>query len=143
MLNPPRETNKSLLSQFGIFIAVAFIIQSVCNVVAFESATWFFDGSIELSRTLLFTQIVLFELVFVFVCKAGDFNLKTIFNDKWINLSVIASLGLLMAVLYLPVFNTVFNTVALSTQHWLYLVPLSLPALFVPSIVKLIKKTSQ
>jgi len=142
MLNPPRETNKSLLSQFGTFIAVAFIIQSICNVVAFESATWFFDGSIELSRTLLFTQIVLFELVFVFVCKAGDFNLKTVFNDKWINLSVIASLGLLMAVLYLPVFNSVFNTVALNTQHWLYLVPLSLPALFVPSIVKLIKKTS-
>ena len=79
----------------------------------------------------------------MFVCKAGDFNIKTVFNDKWINLSVIASLGLLMAVLYLPVFNSVFNTVALNTQHWLYLVPLSLPALFVPSIVKLIKKTSQ
>jgi len=142
MLNSPRKTNQSLLAQFGVFIVVAFVIQSICNVLAFESARWFFDGSIELSRTLLFTQIVLFELVFVFVCKAGDFSLRRIFNDKWINLSVLASLAMLLAVLYSPVLNSAFNTVGLNTQHWLYLIPLSLPALFVPSIVKLIKKTS-
>jgi len=142
MLNAPRNTNQSLLRQFGLFIIVAFIIQSLCNVLAFETAGLFFDGTIELSRTLLFTQIVLFELVFVFVCKGGDFRLKTMFNDFRINISVVISLLMLMFVLYLPFFNEVFQTVQLSLQHWLYLIPLSLPALIIPKIVNTIKKTS-
>ncbi len=146
MYLPPRKQNKSILSKFGLFIVVTFVIQTICNVLAFEIGSGLDAAGLSnlqtpsLARTMLFAQIVLFELVFVFVCKGSKFELKKLFNDKLINGSVVISLALLMAVIYLPGIQAIFRTVSLNMQHWMYLLPLSLPALFIPKIVYLLDK---
>ena len=147
---PPRQAGQSILSKFGVFITVAFLLQTVCNVLAFEFGSGMGLGlesdlqTPSLARTMLFAQIVLFELVFVFVCKGGKFSLRKMFEDKLINGSVIISLGLLLAVIYLPALQGIFKTVALSFEHWMYLLPLAVPALFIQSLVNIFeqKKTN-
>lgn len=150
MQEPPRKQNQSILSKFAIFIIVTFILQTICNVVAFEIGLGLSNSVVEdlqtpsLARTMLFAQIVLFELVFVFVCKGSQFEFRKLFNDKLINGSVVISMALLALVLYVPTVQSIFKTVSLQAEHWMYLIPLSLPALFIPSIVNWIhlKKTS-
>jgi Ca2+-transporting ATPase len=136
----PRNPKESFLRRFGLFIAVAFIIQTICNVVAFEYgliadqqllANLFDLGQPSVARTMIFAQIILFELVFVFVCKSDTFSLRTMFNDKNINLSVLLSLAMLLLVIYVPYLQTVFKTSSLALEAWGILVLLSLPALSV------------
>jgi Ca2+-transporting ATPase len=52
------------------------------------------------------------------------------------NYAVISSLALLLLVIYLPFFNTIFNTVPLGWTEW----KLILPLLIVPSIAAEIAK---
>jgi len=136
----PRNPKESFLRRFGLFIVIAFVIQTVCNVVAFEYglmadqqllANLFDFGQPSVARTMIFAQIILFELVFVFVCKADQFSLRTMFNDKNINLSVLLSLAMLLLVIYVPYLQTVFKTSSLALEAWGILVLLSLPALSV------------
>ena len=110
----------------------------MCNVLAFEYgliadqhllANLFDLGQPSVARTMIFAQIILFELVFVFVCKDDKFSLKTMFNDKNINLSVLLSLAMLLLVIYVPYLQTVFKTSSLAVESWGILLLLSLPAL--------------
>jgi len=141
----PRKQKQSILSKFALFITVTFVIQTICNVLAFEigsglDATGLSDlQTPSLARTMLFAQIVLFELVFVFVCKGSRFEFKKVLNDRLINISVVISLALLMTVIYVPGIQSIFKTVSLNAQHWMYLLPLSIPALFIPKIVDMLE----
>jgi Ca2+-transporting ATPase len=55
------------------------------------------------------------------------------------NYAVLASFALLMAVIYIPFFNTVFNTVPLGWTEW----RLVLPLLLLPSITAEVTKYIQ
>jgi Ca2+-transporting ATPase len=53
-----------------------------------------------------------------------------VFNNRNMNLAVLSSLALMLAVVYVPFLNKVFDTVPLGWQQWEVMIPL----LFVPSL---------
>jgi Ca2+-transporting ATPase len=62
--------------------------------------------------------------------RASLFSLG-VFSNRWMQYAVAVSSVLLLAAVYVPGMNTVFNAVPLTPAHWAYLAPL----LFVPAVV--------
>ncbi len=90
------------------------------------------------AETMAFITLSASELLRAYTARSERYPVLKIgvFNNKWMNYAVISSLALLMLVIYLPFFNTIFNTVPLGWTEW----QLILPLLIVPSIAAEIAK---
>jgi Ca2+-transporting ATPase len=54
-----------------------------------------------------------------------------VFSNKWMNYAVLASLAMVLLVVYVPFLNPIFKTQPLGWEQW----QLILPLLLIPSIV--------
>ena len=63
-----------------------------------------------------------------------------IFSNRAMQYAVAASLVLLLAIIYVPILNPIFNTAPLSLNDWLILTPLILIPAVVSEITKYIAK---
>ena len=69
----------------------------------------------EVANTMLFTTIVLYAFVRITVLRVEEG--VPIFINKWVNLAILASLGLQMMVLYTPV-RGFFHVAPLGIREW-------------------------
>jgi Ca2+-transporting ATPase len=53
-----------------------------------------------------------------------------VFGNKFMNIAVVSSLALIMAVVYVPFLNVIFDTLPLGWTQWIEIIPL----LLVPSV---------
>ena len=85
-----------------------------------------------MAETMAFITLASSELVRAYTARSERYPILKIgvFNNKWMNIAVVSSLGLLLLILYVPFFNTIFNTVPLGWTEW----RLILPLLLIPSI---------
>ena len=128
-------------------------IREKCNVLFDKSYVFdlnitefivFFLGynnsiSIEKVRTLVLTTAIMFELFFIYTCRSNKPLLKNgIFSNKWLNLAVLASLGLHLILLYTPLAN-LFGVVSLTLADWLFVLPFAVSGLIIFEIGKYIK----
>jgi Ca2+-transporting ATPase len=147
---PPHPKKEKLLKKFGLFIFVAVLLQTFANIgVYFYGAAQDAAAGINLNdlgiaahaRTFVFTQIVLFELFFAFVCKGGNHKkFKDLFANKSLVLAVLGSFVLQLAMIYLPFMQKVFKTVPLTLIEWVILTLAASTAFLVPPLAKSLKK---
>ncbi|WP_336365497.1 cation-translocating P-type ATPase [Marinobacter sp. C2H3] len=72
------------------------------------------------TRTLVFTTLVCFSLCTVFVARAGHHSLtRGLGRNRWLWGAVALSLGLQLAVVYVPPLQRAFSTVPLAPSDWL------------------------
>ena len=158
---PPRSKhepiiNKSMMrhiamQSIGLFVAVAtsFI---VALMMTNNGSTFFFSGAlaeigvkgvhpIDIARTVAFATLILAELFRAFAARSESISVFKlgIFSNKMMNIAVGLSLVLLVAVIYIPGVNTIFNNVALNPMAWLVILPLAIVPFAVSEISKLIK----
>ena len=158
---PPRSKhepiiNKSMMrhiamQSIGLFVAVAtsFI---VALMMTNNGSTFFFSGAlaeigvkgvhpIDIARTVAFATLILAELFRAFAARSESISVFKlgIFSNKMMNIAVGLSLVLLVAVIYIPGVNTIFNNVALNPMAWLLILPLAIVPFAVSEISKLIK----
>ena len=83
--------------------------------------------------TMAFATLSMSELLRAFTARSERYPLLKIgiFSNKIMNLAVISSMILLLAVIYIPFLNPIFNTIPLSGANWLTIIPL----LFIPSLI--------
>ncbi len=91
------------------------------------------DQRLPLAETMAFVTLSASELLRAFTARSERYPLLKIgiFSNKWMNLAVLASLFLLLCVVYIPFLNPVFSTTPLSLREW----TLVLPLLLIPAIV--------
>lgn len=78
-----------------------------------------FNLEISLIRTMIFASQALSSLLFVFSCRSLSKNiLYQPLKNKWLLLAVGVSLLFLSIAIYLPLFNTILQTVPLVYWHW-------------------------
>lgn len=150
MKAPPRKKNEKILKKFIVFIMTAALLQTIVNLF-----TYFYGTSIDTSlgidltnlslpshtRTLVFTQIVLFELLFVFTCKEEkQITIKSLTSNKTLILAVLISLAMQVIMIYTPIMQTIFKTVPLTLKEWLILLLFASTAFLVAPISNIIKK---
>ncbi|MDX9970641.1 MAG: cation-transporting P-type ATPase [Candidatus Gracilibacteria bacterium] len=149
MKEPPHPKKENILGKFISFILTAAILQTIINLlIYFYGKHLDFINNINtadltlpsFARTMVFTQIILFELVFVFICKEEKkITIKTFTSDKKILLAVFVSLILNLTIIYTPIFQNIFKTKALGLSEWIIIILGSLSALIVPFIDKIFK----
>jgi Ca2+-transporting ATPase len=135
MDQPPRAADEGILtkkSQFQIVWQGALLTLGGLGV--FVWGDFFAPGHYyELGQTMLFTTMVLSQLLHAFNFRSATstvFSLNT-FKNKWLVLAFIGSLSAQLAIVYIPVLQTIFHTVPLALEHWLVIVV----AAFIPVLV--------
>lgn len=99
------------LSTLGVFVSIMYFVENV-----------------ELARTGAFMTLVMTQLIHVFECKSETKNIFEIpiFNNIPLILAVLCSLVMILGVVYIPVFQTIFETVPLGFNEWLLILGFTL-----------------
>ncbi len=106
-------------------------METFATLGAFAVSLDAFHGNIMLAQTIAFTTLVTAELLRAFTARSERYNVWQIgiFTNKWMVYAVGASFALLMAVIYVPFLQPIFNTQALDLGHWAVILPfILLPA---------------
>jgi Ca2+-transporting ATPase len=90
------------------------------------------------AATMAFATLSFSELFRAFTARSERYPLLRIgpLSNRNMNLAVVSSAVLLLAAIYVPFLNNVFDTIPLGFEHWQYVLPL----LLVPSIVAEVTK---
>jgi Ca2+-transporting ATPase len=118
MKYPPRDPHEGVLSRFWRFIIFAAILDFVSDFVPFVW-TYASTGSAVQARTMAFTSIVLFEFFLAYQCRSETHHIFELGWKGWrentlLFVTVIASLAMQMAILYVPALNAIFKVVPLT-----------------------------
>ena len=137
MRSKPRA-EKSMLSGIWKYIIIAGIVAFAAKLsiylISMNSG-----NSIELTRTLVLTGAIAYELLFVYTVRSNESLLKRgIFSNKWLNYAVLFSLALHFVLLYTPLGNF-FDVVPLTLNNWLFVIPFAFSGLIIFEIAKVIQ----
>jgi P-type Ca2+ transporter type 2C len=107
---------EGILNQIKGFIIVAGLVAFISGLIFF----FLYRSDIALARTIIVTNMVMFQMFLVFNTKSKHFVLKSALN-KYLFLAVGISLGLHLLVMYTGL-NTLFSFVSLNLFHWIQIV---------------------
>jgi Ca2+-transporting ATPase len=131
MEQPPRPPTEPIINRFMQWgVAVQAIAITGTTLVAFNLGLSHSEP--EFAETLAFATLSISELLRAFTSRSERYPILKIgiFGNKWMNLAVTASLVMILAVIYLPFFNSIFNTLPMGWTEWEIILPLVL----IPSI---------
>jgi Ca2+-transporting ATPase len=134
MKRKPRNPKHGILHGMKLFLIAAGCLALLTEVIAFVFT--YVNGImlglheaevLKKARTITFTVGVMFQLFFVFNCRSDNksFLKAGIFSNKYLILSVLASIILQLMVIYSPLLQTIFETVPLNAFDWLLIILLS------------------
>jgi P-type Ca2+ transporter type 2C len=113
MKQKPRKKGEGIVNRRLILLVLVVGLIITALVVPL-----FFIGlknSLALAQTLVFTSLVVFELLRIAVIRGSE--KLTLFSNKWLVFAVIASIGLQLIVLYTPL-GRFFGVVPLGLFEW-------------------------
>jgi Ca2+-transporting ATPase len=132
MHRKPRNPKEGILHKMMLFILIAGLFAFVSGSILF---IWGLNtiGDLDKVRTMVFTQAVMFELFFVFNCRSEKHSVFKIgiTGNKKLLLAVLVSILLQLIAIYVPFFQGIFRTTALSLNDWIVVLLLSIPGIFV------------
>ncbi|MEK7085738.1 MAG: HAD-IC family P-type ATPase, partial [Patescibacteria group bacterium] len=150
MTEKPHPKKENFFKKFYGFLLVAVSLQIIVNLILYwyglkeDASTNIITSDISIpshARTMIFTEIVLFELFFAFVCKEKEKNsFKSYFSNKALIQAVIISLVIQLATIYLPFMQKIFKTVPLNFTEWLMILAAASTAFLVHKITNSFKK---
>ncbi len=139
MNQPPRPPSEPIINRFmQIGIAVQTIAITTVTLIAYIVGLRLHPEAPEFAETMAFVTLSFSELVRAYTARSERYPLLKIgvFSNRNMNLAVISSLALLLAVIYIPFLQPIFNTTSLGWAQW----ELVLPLLLIPSIAAEITK---
>ena len=119
-------------------IAVQTVAITAVTLIAYIVGLRLHPEAPEFAETMAFVTLSFSELVRAYTARSERYPLLKIgvFSNRNMNLAVISSLALLLAVIYIPFLQPIFNTTSLGWAQW----QLVLPLLLVPSIAAEVTK---
>ncbi|MBN1537219.1 MAG: cation-translocating P-type ATPase [Anaerolineales bacterium] len=134
MDQPPRAPTEPIINRF---MQIGVVAQSIADtavvLAAFALGKYLFPQTLEYAESMAFVTLSCSELARAFTARSERYPVLKIgiFNNKYMNLATFSSFALLIAVIYIPFLNPIFNTVPLGWGQWQYILML----MFIPSIV--------
>jgi Ca2+-transporting ATPase len=139
MKQPPRPPKENIINKY---MQIGVVIQTIA-ITSVTLGAYFLGRNtepehIEFAETMAFVTLSCSELLRAYTARSEYFPLLKIgvFTNKWMNVAVASSLALILAVIYVPFLNNVFDTLPLGLAQWEVIVPL----LFVPSVTAEVTK---
>jgi Ca2+-transporting ATPase len=109
-------------------VAIQSVVMTAAVMAAFAYGLWRFPESLAGAQTVAFSTLVVSELVRAFTVRSERVSIFKIgvFSNRWMIWAAASSLLLLLAVIYIPVFDPIFNTAPLDGLDWLVLLPFAM-----------------
>ncbi|MEK4875205.1 calcium-translocating P-type ATPase, SERCA-type [Bacillus sp. FSL W8-0102] len=102
-----------------------FLIGAV-TIIAFIVARKQHPENLAYAQTIAFATLTVSQLILVFDCRSEhSIFSRNPFENRWLVLAVLSSAVLLLAVIYIPSLQPVFQTVTLPPREWLLILGLS------------------
>jgi Ca2+-transporting ATPase len=129
MQQRPRPKNEPIINRLMIIrIGVMTVALTAVVLTAYQIGL---QTSIPLAETMAFVALALSELPIAYTTRSERYPLFKlgVFSNKWMQRAVGLSVVLILAVIYVPFLQEAFDTVALTINEWLILLPLiAIPA---------------
>ena len=138
MEQPPRDPEEPILNRFML---IGISIQTVAITAVTLGAYWiglrYFP---EMATTMAFVTLSFSELLRAFTARSERVPVLKIgvFKNKVMNWAILSSLVLLLAVIYLPFLQGIFDTVPLGWTQWEIILPLLLGPSIAAELTKVI-----
>ncbi|MGE5416909.1 MAG: cation-translocating P-type ATPase [Acidobacteriota bacterium] len=146
MNRPPRRPDESIFSRGlgwiiggrGVFIGVSTLL------VFFLGLTYSGvkgDHSLELARTMAFTNLVFAQLFYVFECRSENNSPFSIgfFSNPFLLIAIACSMLMQLAAVYLKPLNMIFGTTPLVFWQWVLVLSISGAKFFMNLIVYMLR----
>ena len=133
---PPKEPIINRFMRVGILIQTIAITGAVLAAYAIGRSS---SQHVAFAETMAFATLTLSELLRAFTARSEYFPLFKIgvFSNRWMNYAVLSSLVIILASIYVPFLNVVFQTEPLGLAQWREIIPL----LVIPSVAAELTKT--
>jgi len=126
MRRPPRNRRT------GIFTRPVIVLMLVGGLWSMTVNLLFFHWLLSTGRNLGEAMAMIFVLLIIIeFFKAYNFRsdrvsaLERPFANRWLNIAILAELGFLVLIIYLPFFQYLLDTVAMGAKDWLLVVGLA------------------
>jgi Ca2+-transporting ATPase len=139
MDQPPRPPKEPVINRPMLRgIILISLSLTVAVLAAFLLGVKWGNGDLTLARTMAFVALTLGELPLAYTIRSERYPLLRlgVFSNPYMQYAVGASVVLLLAAVYLPFLQPVFDTVPLGWREWEVILPL----IFVPAVVSEINK---
>jgi Ca2+-transporting ATPase len=143
MNRKPREPREPVINRdmlWGIVVQTIAITTAVLGT--FRLSLYLFPDHLTHVQTLTFTTLSISELFRAYTARSERYNLWQVgvFSNKYMQYAVLSSLVILLAIIYVPVFDPIFNTTFLTLRDWIMIFPLILLPSVAAEITKLIQR---
>lgn len=120
----PRKKNEDIFAR-GLVekIVIRGALIGICTLLTFI-AGMYYGFSIRTCRTMTLSTLVLSQLIHVFECRSerhSIFEIK-LFTNPYLVGAVSVSIVMLLSIIYIPFFSSVFQTTILNFGQWLIVV---------------------
>jgi len=115
------------------------VVDAIAILLVFYFGLQRYPGNLEAAQTIAFVTLCTSELIRAFTARSEYHSVLTIgvFSNKWMNWAVTASFLLVLAVVYVPFLNPFFDTVPLTLDDWLFMLPFFFASPLAMELVKL------
>jgi Ca2+-transporting ATPase len=132
MKQKPRGKNEPIIDgEMRIGIIVQTIVKTVATLAAYLIGLELFPSTADhnlVAATMAFVTLGLCELARAYTARSEHYSMfhGGVFSNKNMNIAVLVSATLLLAVVYIPGLQGIFETETLGIEHWQYILPLCL-----------------
>jgi Ca2+-transporting ATPase len=126
MKQAPRPPKEPVINRdMALGIGVIALVDALAILTVFTLALQRYPGSLEAAQTIAFVTLCVSELVRAFTARSEYNSIFAIgvFSNRWMVWAVSASLLLVLLVVYVPFLQPFFDTVALTGDDWLMMLP--------------------
>jgi len=139
MNHPPRPPSEPIINRaMQIGVMVQTIAKTTVTLGAYFLGRHFNPDIPEFAETMAFVTLSFSELLRAYTARSERHSVFKIgvFGNRFMNYAVLLSLVLLLAVVYIPFLQPIFNTSTLGWEQWRVLLPL----LIIPALADEITK---
>ncbi|MGD0624643.1 MAG: cation-translocating P-type ATPase [Thermodesulfobacteriota bacterium] len=139
MKRPPRPTKEPVINwEMQIGTAVQAVVMTAAVLVAYYWALQIYPQQVEHAQTIAFVTLCLSELLRAFTARSEHYGIFSIgvFSNRWMLWADGSSFLLVLLAVYVPFLRPFFDTVALSLDDWLLMIPFILMASIAAEITK-------
>ena len=140
MKHPPRPPREPVINRdMAIGISVIAVIDALAILLVFGFALRRYPGHIEAAQTMAFVTLCVSELLRAFTARSEYHSIFSIgvFSNRWMIGAVAVSFSLVMLVVYVPFLAPFFDTVPLTLNDWLFMMPFFFASPIAMELVKL------
>lgn len=133
MSRPPRHPDEPVINrEMAWRVGIQAVVDTLVVLTVFRIGLSWYPDNVHHAQTMAFATLSISELLRAYTARSERHSVFRIglWSNRYMQYAVATSLAILLAIIYVPTLDPVFNTTFLGPREWL----LMLPFLFMPAV---------